>query len=266
MTVEPLVDPVSQAFVTARLAGRSLDGFPGDLPGSLGEAYAIQSRSIEAWPDEVAGWKVGGVPDPFRTEFGTDRLAGPIFSRAVKRSGGGVMPMPVYEGGFAAVEAEFVLVLGDEVSPGALPATVGAAREAVRAVRIGVEIASSPLRVINDLGPTSIISDFGNNAGLLLGPEVENGRGRDLSEIPIEVAFDGAMVGEGRTAREAPFEAAAFLIGLCARRGLALPAGALISTGAVTGVHAAEIGTRSRVRFGDAGSLDLELVAAGPSA
>ncbi len=37
---------------------------------------------------------------------------------------------------------------------------------------IGIEIASSPLQNINDYGPAVVASDFGNNAGLLLGAEV----------------------------------------------------------------------------------------------
>lgn len=264
MTLENSRDAVSQAFVNARREGRPLDRFPGDLPGTLGDAYAVQDRSIAAWPDAIAGWKIGGIPDPFRTEFGKDRLAGPIFARSVRTAGAGLAAMPVYRGGFAAVEAEFVLVFGEEIAPGTLAPRIEAVREAVSAIHIGVEIASSPLPVINDLGPLSIISDFGNNAGLLLGPEIEDGCARDLSEIPVTVAFDGKPVGEARTPANAPFAAAAFLVGLCTERGLTLPAGAMASTGAITGVHQAGIGTQAAVRFGDVGRLDLELVTAAP--
>ena len=41
---------------------------------------------------------------------------------------------------------------------------------------IGIEIASSPLVNINDYGPAVVASDFGNNAGLLLGAEIRTGR------------------------------------------------------------------------------------------
>ena len=46
------------------------------------------------------------------------------------------------------------------------------AADMVGALHIGVEPASSPLATINELGPAVVVSDFGNNAGLLLGPEV----------------------------------------------------------------------------------------------
>ena len=46
------------------------------------------------------------------------------------------------------------------------------ARELVAAVHVGVETAGSPLATINDLGPCAIVADFGNNAGLIVGPEL----------------------------------------------------------------------------------------------
>ena len=49
------IDARASAFVEARLAGRSLPVYPGDMPDSLEEAYAIQSAAISAWPDRVAG-------------------------------------------------------------------------------------------------------------------------------------------------------------------------------------------------------------------
>lgn len=262
LSTQQISDPVSAAFVAARLGGRSLDRFPGELPHSLTDAYGVQSRSIEAWPDDVAGWKIGGIPDPFKTQYGADRLAGPIFSRSVKHAAPGTTAMPVYQGGFAAVEAEYILVFGHDIAPGDLKPSVAAVREAVSAVHIGVEIASSPLPVINDLGPMSIISDFGNNAGLLVGLQVADGTTRDLSSIPVSVDFNGQTIGEAHANADAPFEAAAFLVGLCTERGLTLRKGAMASTGAITGVHQADMGTHSVVRFGDAGTLDLELVPA----
>lgn len=262
LTTEFHEGAVSRAFVAARLGGQALATFPGALPGSLEEAYAVQSRSIEAWPDDVVGWKIGGIPEPFRTQYGADRLVGPIFARSVRTADGAAAPMTAYKGGFAAVEAEFVLVFGDKVEPGALEPSVEAVREAVSAVHVGVEIASSPLPVINELGPMSIITDFGNNAGLLIGPEVADGRTRDLSAIEVSVEIDGRPIAEGRTAPDAPFAAAAFLVKVCAERGFTLPKGAFASTGAVTGVHEASVGSRSTVRFGGAGTLALELVPA----
>ena len=76
-------DDISKRLVAARRSGRALPDFPGELPSSLSEAYAVQSASISRWSDEVAGWKVGGVPPELRSTLGAPRLAGPIYRSSV---------------------------------------------------------------------------------------------------------------------------------------------------------------------------------------
>ena len=46
---------------------------------------------------------------------------------------------------------------------------------------MGVEMAGSPLATINELGPTVVAADFGNNNGLILGTCWPTGAG-----IPID--------------------------------------------------------------------------------
>ena len=59
-------DPASVArqLVEARLAGRSLPGFPGPLPADMAQGYRVQEQAIGLWPDRVVGWKVGRIPPP----------------------------------------------------------------------------------------------------------------------------------------------------------------------------------------------------------
>src|SRR3546814_1847543 len=54
-------------------------------------------------------------------------------------------------------------------------------------VHLGIEIASSPLPTINDLGPTVTISDFGNNNGLVIGPAIADWRGADIAYSPVSL-------------------------------------------------------------------------------
>ena len=68
--------PIARAFVEARRGGRALEGYPGPQPESLAAAYAIQDEAISAWPDRVAGWKLGRINTPHDVRFGAGRLAG----------------------------------------------------------------------------------------------------------------------------------------------------------------------------------------------
>lgn len=257
---------ISDAFVSARQRAVGLPHYPGVLPASLAEGYAIQDHSIARWPDNVAGWKIGLVPPDFRAAVGAERLVGPIFSSLIRdHAEGQIHDMPVFADGFAAVEAEFVIRLAKDVPTNA-PITADLARDVAGALHIGVEIASSPFPGINDLGPICVVTDFGNNFGLIVGPEIKDWRLKNWSDLPASVTIDGEVVGATTAAAlpGGPIGALEFILRLMRERGIALPAGSVISTGAVTGVHQASVGSSSRVSFGEYGHIDLVLSAQTP--
>jgi 2-keto-4-pentenoate hydratase len=245
------------SLVGARLAGKALRAFPGPLPADARAAYACQDEAIELWPDAIAGWKVGLVAADLARAWGEDRVTGPIFAGSVRRSNGAPTPFPVFLGGFAAVEAEFVLVVARDAPADKTEWTVAEARDMVRAVHVGIETAGSPLATINDLGPAAIVADFGNNAGLILGPELKGWREQPLDTWRCESFVDGASVGSGHAGLlpGGVFESLRFLLARNARRGRPLRAGDLISAGAVTGVHTIAAGQSARVAFAGGGEI-----------
>lgn len=245
-------------LVGARLAGQALLEFPGALPADATAAYAYQDEAIGLWPDTIAGWKVGLVAADWAKRWGEDRVAGPIFRSAVRRAQGSEpTPFPVFPGGFAAVEAELVLVLDRDAPVGKTEWTIGEARDLVRAVHIGIETAGSPLAAINDLGPAAIVADFGNNAGLILGAELPRWRTEQPEAWHCESFVDGTSVGRGRASLlpGGPFESLRFLLARNARRSRPLRAGDLVSAGAITGVHAIAAGQTARVEFAGVGEI-----------
>lgn len=255
---------VSDAFISARVQGGAIKNFPGVLPATLDDAYAVQARAISLWADNVAGWKIGMIPPGFRKQAGSERLAGPIFARQIfTHEPGSVHEMPVFEGGFAAVEAEFVFRLKSGLAEN-VPVTADSAASIVDSLHVGVEIASSPFAGINDLGPMSVVSDFGNNNGLIVGPQIGGWQGRALDALPARVEINGERVGEASAAAipGGPLAALCFLIELCRARGVELKAGDYVSTGAATGVHEAPVGAESVADFGPFGTIALRLVAA----
>lgn len=247
----PARDGRAAAFVDARLSSRALSAYPGALPMTLAEAYDIQSQAIGLWPDRISGWKVGRINPPWDTSFGTDRLAGPIFSRQVTRAGDRPEPAFLFAGGFGAVEGEIVLELGADAPADKFGWTLEEAAEVVGSAWFGVEIASSPFAEINDHGPLVTISDFGNNNGLILGAEIKSWRKAAPTDWRIRTLIDGVEVGVGdaSTIPGGPLESCRALLEICARRGLPLRRGMLVSTGAVTGVHSIRPGQAARIEM-----------------
>jgi len=262
------LDEISGRLVTARTSAEALHEFPGRLPEALDDAYAIQTASIARWPDVVGGWKVGMIPAELRARFGAERLAGPIFKSTIHNiEPGSCRTMPIHVGGFAAVEAEFIFELGVDVVPSTREYSDQELRDRVSALYVGAEIASSPMAAVNQLGPACVISDFGNNAGLLLGPRISNWSARSLSSLTAKVAVDDVVVGDATAAAipGGPIQALRFLLNLAGSRGIELARGTLISTGAATGIHDVQESSRARVDFGSLGWFDVRFESMPPS-
>lgn len=255
---ETRFDPAAAArrLVEARLAVRALPGFPGALPPDMAAGYAAQDHGIALWPDEVVGWKVGKIPEDLQAELGAARVMGPVFRRHVWDADPLTpTPLPVIPGGFAAVEGEYVYRIGRDAPADKLDWTPEEALGLVQAMLVGVEFAASPLAQINVLGPRVVAADFGNNAGLVLGPPVPGWRGTPAPAC--EAYVEERLVGRGspESLPGGPASALAFLAGACARRGRPLTRGQLVTTGAASGIHDIEAGQSARISFGELGEI-----------
>lgn len=257
---------VARRFVSARLAATALPGYPGPMPPDLDTAYARQDAAIGLWPDRLVGWKVGRIPEVWIEPLGEDRLMGPVFARQRRHLAPGESAvLAVIPGGFAAVEAEYIYVLGADADP-ARRYTPDAAAELVDALHIGIELAGSPLATINELGPAVVVSDFGNNAGVFLGPVITDWRERDPDGLRCSTWVEGVEVGRGGASflPGGPLTALAFALNRAARRGRPLRRGMLVSTGAATGIHDIRAGQSARLIFDGLGELTAHAVVAVP--
>ena len=210
----------------------------------LGHAFTSWSRSSRRriFPDGL---------------FGSESTKRYSRGRLKRASGDATLDAPVFARGFAAIEAEFVVQLAKDAPANVTEWTAETARRFVETMYIGIEIASSPLANINDFGPAVVASDFGNNAGLLLGAEIADWQTHGLESLRCETRIDGVVVGRGSAAAVSggPLAALAFALRCNARRGRPLRAGQYVSTGAATGVHSIEAGQTAEAIFAGIGRL-----------
>ena len=255
-------------LVAARLAARALADFPGTLPIDLDAAYACQDQAISLWPDRIVGWKVGLIGAEWRTRYDEERLVGPIFARDLHPfpGDGSVAQVAIFDGGFAAIEAEYVFRIGRDTPPDKFAYGTPEAAEFAAGLHVAVEIASSPLASVNALGPAVTIADFGNNAGLLLGPAIADWTPDVNANYTCLTEIEGRVVGRGGASMlpGGPLAALAFALGRCARRGHPLRAGHHVTTGASTGVHEIRPGQHGRVVFDGVAEIRCLAVARSP--
>lgn len=258
--------PVAERLVSLRRSANGVTAYPGEMPTSLEAAYAIQDAAIDMWPDSIVGWKVGGINPPFSGELGTRKLAGPVFSQRFQTNPNSQMKLPAFKSGFAAIEGEVAAVIARDTPADKTEYTTQEARDFIRSLHIGLEVASSPFQGINDHGPLVTISDFGNNHGLVLGDEIPNWRDFVEGAHTFAVTINGEEI--GRASPEAfpggPVESVRFILENTARRGRPLKAGMVILTGAVTGVHAAHVGDEALIECEGCAPISCVLVPAEP--
>lgn len=258
------VDVIAEQFVRARLGARALPEYPGVVPPDLKTAYRCQDLALARWPEPVGGWKVARISEAQQSRYADQRLIGPVLAPNIRVAAPGrTIDCPVFEGGFAAVEAEIVIRVGRAAPPDKVEWTLDEAAELVGELCIGIEIASSPLATLNELGAGAVISDFGNNWGVVVGSALTGWR--SLHEVAAVTFIDEEFVGRGVTSlRHGPLAALAFTLANCARRGRPLQAGAVITTGMITGVHEIRPGQRSLHVFEGLGEVGCRAVRATP--
>jgi len=258
---------IARAFVSARQRAVPLADYPGPLPPDMEAGYAVQEAAIGLWPDRIVGWKIGLVPASQQAALGVARLAGPIFLQGVTRVAG-ALPEPVrlaaISGGFAAIEAELVVAALADAPVDKTQWSVQEVAAFAGDWHLGLEFAASPLATINELGAAVVVSDFGNNGGLVVGPRLDAALVAAPDNLTCRTTIDGEQVGVASVATlpGGPLEALRFLLGHLAARGRSLRAGQWVSTGAITGVHRIFPGQQGSVELLGHGRVDVRVVAA----
>lgn len=252
------LEAIAQEFVSTRLKAQPLPAFPGTLPADLNAAYTVQDAAIKIFPDEVAGWKIGKMPADLISVLGAKSVSGPVFRKDVHYAApGGTVEYGMFVGGFAAVEAEYMFEIGEDAPADKTVWSSDDVTAIVKRMICGVETAGSPLATINKVGPLAVVSDFGNNNGIIVGAEIPNWRDRVLTELTCETFINGKSVGTGMAANVpgGPLESLRFVAEVCAKWGRPLKAGMLITTGAITGIHDVLPGEVARVEFKGLGAI-----------
>ena len=113
-----------------------------------------------------------------------------------------------------------------------------------------------------------VVSDFGNNNGLILGGEIPDWRGIAETALTCQTYIDDQQVGSGgaTTLPGGLRTAYAFALSRSAKRGRPLKAGDLIATGNATGIHDIAVGQRARISFNGYGDITCVAKPAGTEA
>ena len=238
--------PAARRLAHAWRSGEPIQDLGAARPCGRDQAYAIQDAVTELLGLPVVGWKVGAATPAIMRQRRLDQpIPGPLFGPRVYAS---AATLPAADFPAANLETEFAFRTLAGLPPRDRPyepAALAALCELLPAFDLTQSRYAAPPDALAE------IADSGNSGGAVIGTPLPDWRDRDLMQVTVEVRIDrGAPVPTyvGAWRRE-PVEVLAWLVNSLGRRGIALPAGAVILTGSLTEPQTVAPGSSAVARF-----------------
>ncbi|MFY9317423.1 MAG: fumarylacetoacetate hydrolase family protein [Burkholderiales bacterium] len=225
-----------------------------DLPLSTEkEAYRIQEEVFAAlWPGARAtAWKAGGPSDK------VEPTAAPIAAESVLRSPASVAGATMQ---MIGVEAEVAFRLAKDLPPRGRPYSASSIAAAVGEVVVAIELCDTRLANWKETSGLWKLADFQNNSALVVGSGIKDWQKIDFPKQEMEFRI-GTRVSKAKGAHSFgnPFRLLPWLVKHCAKRGLGLHAGDVVTTGAWTGLEIAQPGDEVVARFAGIGEARVKI-------
>jgi 2-keto-4-pentenoate hydratase len=226
------IDQAAGILWRTRLGQQRLSALPADCkPVTLDDGYAVQAAMVGLAGQAMFGWKIAATSAAGQKHIGvTEPLAGRLFADFVLPDGARLPAAPLQ---MLVVEAEFAFRLARDLPQRGTAYHVDEVRAAIADLHLAIEIPDARFEPFDTIGPAQIAADDAFAAWFVLGPKVENWAARDLPNQPVRVFKNGIIAAEGKGANALgdPSVALTWLANERAKRGPALKAGDVITTG-----------------------------------
>ena len=246
----------ARVLLAAEDAGTTRGPITGEWPDlDVPTAYAVQDEALRlrlARGEKLIGAKLGLTSKAKQERMGVDRPVLAWLTDAMVSPPADPLPELIAP----RAEPEIVFVLGSRLAgPGVTAAT---ALAAVDRVYGGIEVIDSRYHDFRFAAPDTI-ADNASSGVFRLGPVGVSPVGLDLTLEACLLEVDGAIVDSatGAAVLGHPGEALALAANSLAERGLALEAGWIVLTGALTDAVPISAGSRVAAHFTSLGSVTL---------
>lgn len=171
---------------------------PGGLGQCLADAYGVQEELVsmmEADDGPVVGWKVALTTPVMQRMCGVDHpcegavLSGRIFQSPAEFDTGKI--------GRLGVEAEIALVIGRDMPANGGPYTRDRAAACISAAHAALELVDDRNADYSQITAAKLIANNSLNAGIVLGPAIEDWQAFDLGALKGAMVIDGETVAKG---------------------------------------------------------------------
>jgi 2-keto-4-pentenoate hydratase len=217
------------------------------------EAYRVQDAVFAAlWSGaRAAAWKAGGPSDK------VEPTAAPIPPENLLRSPASVAGAQMQ---MIGVEAEVAFRFARDLAPRSRPYSEKSIAAAVGEVLVAIELCDTRLANWKDSSGLWKLADFQNNSALVVGSGTKDWQKIDFLQQEVEFTIGGRVrKAKGAHSFGNPFRLLPWLVAHCAKRGLGLHAGDVVTTGAWTGLEIAKAGDEVTARFPGIGEATVRI-------
>ena len=217
------------------------------------EAYRVQDAVFSRlWPGaKPAAWKAGGPSDK------VEPTAAPIAPEKLLRSPASVAAASM---NMVGVEAEIAFRMAKDLPPRARPYLEKEIAAAVGEVLAVIELCDTRLADWKGSSGPWKLADFQNNGALVAGSGTADWQKIDFLKQKVEFTIGPKVVkAKGAHSHGNPFRLMPWIARHCAKRGMGLRAGDLVTTGAWTGLEMAKAGDVVTARFPGIGEATVRI-------
>lgn len=232
-------------------------GLDGLTPASMAEGYALQDVFMRKWGAKRRGWKVGATAQKVQDVYGVaEPFCGPFFEADC-------FPSPAAPAasdfGHLCIESEFAFRFGKDLPARDRDYERDEMLDAVSAVLPAFELISPRFDTLLQDRVALAAADCGLNGGFVLGAETSDWRDIDYPSHMVTLTIAGKVAAEGTGANVLghPFNVLDWAVNHLSKRGIALEAGEIISTGTCTGFIHIEKDQEAVADFGGLGQITV---------
>jgi len=249
---------LAAALWHARRDGHVVNPATIQAPANDVEAYAVQDEIVRLSGHPARGFKVGSTSAQAQALLGTTEPGScPVLAPYYFDSPAEFKLVPEH---MPALEGEFAFRLSRDLGPREVEYTKDDLVDAIDAVAGAIEVVGTRLAGgLAGKGRLLVTADCGANIALMVGPWTTDWRALDLKSHPAAMYVNGEIKGQGTGERALghPINVMVWLANHQSRRGRALKAGQVVSTGTCTGLDRVSPGDNVVAEFGDLGRVEI---------
>ncbi|RXZ36633.1 2-keto-4-pentenoate hydratase [Oxalobacteraceae bacterium CAVE-383] len=226
-------DALARLFSKAYDSSSTAEVPPALAPANADDAYAVQQRFLEINKSRIGGWKVG-----------SKSVDGPVQGAALPQRGilrpGAAVQRSNYP--VLGLELEIAFCFDRDFMPRASAIAEEEVMQSIGTMGASIEIVASRIAGWPKAPPLAQLADLQNHGALIVGDFIDYRDDFPFQNPMAHLAFDGGAIFDGAGANPAgdPRRLLCWVVNHCSRRGIALPAGTVVTGGSYTGVYFAE--------------------------